>query len=588
VTTPVRPSSHRSAFAAAFLSFIFPGLGHLYLRAYLRAFVLALPLLAAIAALAGIILVKGVVWFGLWVGQTDVLGPFVVVNVIMCGYRAFAAIDAWRLAVEPAAPGQKGRFGTKPGEVHPLSVLGLATVLVVLIAGHVFAGYWDLKLYNFAQDIHAPVQIAEDTPDPSASAEPTDSPPPTVTFPPQMTYAPAATIQPWTGTGRLNILLVGFDASGRRTDSMMVVSIDPKTHQVAMFSILRDATGVPMPPRSRLSQLWGPYFNSKLTSLWSFSDKYRTLFPHGGSDALKQALGYVFFGNQNAIQYYVSVGFPGFTKLVDTLGGVTINVPAPVFDNGFPGNNSGRNGHLRVFFQAGIQHMTGDEALTYARIGHVYGSSVYARSVRQQQVVVALEQQANFDEISSHLSELIDQLGQTVKTDIPQDPDKELSLLELAKSVKLGDIKSYVWATSHPDYAAIRAVVKSVLNSGTKSSDQLQGAISEKAPIIVENGTGVSGQDTSVASFLQNLGLDAQASASQPGTLGGTTKLLCVNGAATQFPATFAELEAMLGLSGPPSDSGTGDVQNLNEPGEVTGFVIQTGANLPTMSIPPG
>ena len=247
--------------------------------------------------------------------------------------------------------------------------------------------------------------IEQSTPGPSATPEPT------LTFPPQQTLAPAATIQPWTGTSRLNILLVGADTRGGiRTDSMIVVSIDPVSHQVALFSILRDATGVPMPPKSRLSQLFGPTFNSKLTNLWEFADKYRNLFPGGGADALKQALGYTFFGDQNAIQYYVEVGFSGFEKVVDTLGGVTINVPAPVFDNGFPSNQTD-NVHLRVFFPAGIQHMDGNEALTYARIGHVLGSSVYARTIRQQQVVVALEQQANFNDISAHLGDLVDTLG---------------------------------------------------------------------------------------------------------------------------------------------------------------------------------
>ena len=86
-------------------------------------------------------------------------------------------------------------------------------------------------------------------------------------------------------------------------------------------------------------RLSGPTFNSKLTNLWEFSDKYRNLYTGGGADALKQALGYTFFGDQNAIQYYVEVGFSGFEKVVNTLGGVTINVPAPVFDNGFPSNS---------------------------------------------------------------------------------------------------------------------------------------------------------------------------------------------------------------------------------------------------------
>jgi LCP family protein required for cell wall assembly len=586
VTTVVRTSPRRSAFSAAFLSFLFPGLGQAYAGAYARAIALAVPPIIAMAIMIAMFASYGLVDFGLWVGQTSVLGPLAILNVVLLVYRAVASIDAYRLLVEPrppATPRGVRRLGRKPGQINPLSLAGLGAILVILVSGHAIVGYWDLKFYDAARDIHAPIVI--ETPSPEASVEPS----PSITFPPQETFAPAPTIQPWTGTSRLNILLVGYDSQGGglRTDSMIVVSIDPVSHQVALFSILRDAIGVPMPPKSRLSQLFGATFNEPLTNLWERADPYRKLFPNGGSDALKQALGYTFFGNQNAIQYYIAVGFSGFQKVVDTLGGVTIDVPAPVFDNGYPGNQ-GNGMHLRVYVPAGIQHMTGDQALTYARIGHVYGSSVYDRTIRQQQVVVALEQQANFNDISAHLSDLVDELGQTVRTDIPEGPDVVGPLIQLAKSVTPSDIKSYVWATSHPDYATIRAVVKSVLAPSNKAPDQLQTAIAEDAPIVVENGTGISGQDTTLATYLQNLGLNAQASAAQAAQLGGITKLLCVNGADTTYPSTLAELEQMLDLTGAPSTDPSAAIQIVTDPNEAVQFVVITGTNMPALSPPPG
>ena len=583
VTTTVRSPSHRSAFSAAFLSFLFPGLGQAYAGAYVRGLALAAPLLIAAAILVVYVLASGIVDFGLWLSQSSVLGPLAIVNIVLLAYRALACLDAYRLAIEPAAPSAAGirRFGRKSGQIDPLSIIGLGLILAILVSGHIIVGYWDLKFYNVTREIHAPLVIEQPTLGPSASPEPT------VTFPPQETLAPAATIQPWTGTSRLNILLVGADTRGGiRTDSMIVVSIDPVSHQVALFSILRDATGVPMPPKSRLSQLFGPTFNSKLTNLWEFADKYRNLFPGGGADALKQALGYTFFGNQNAIQYYVEVGFSGFEKVVDTLGGVTINVPAPVFDNGFPSNSSDAV-HLRVFFPAGIQHMNGNEALTYARIGHVLGSSVYARTIRQQQVVVALEQQDNFSDISAHLGDLVDTLGQTVHTDIPEGPDVLGPMIQLAETIKADDIKSYVWATSNPNYAAIRATVKAAIAPASSVPNALQAAVAESAPIIVENGTGISGQDTTVATFLQNQGLDAQPSADHPAQLGGPTELLCVNGADTEYPATLAFLQQTLGLTSAPSVNLSAPVQIIRDLNEETEFVVVTGANMPTLSAAP-
>jgi LCP family protein required for cell wall assembly len=582
VTTSVRSPSRRSAFSAGFLSFIFPGLGQAYAGAYVRALVLAAPLLIAIVAAIAYVLTSGIVNFGLWLSQSSVLGPLAIANVVILAYRALASLDAYRLAIEPATAETTGfhRFGRKHGQINPMSLAGLGLILIILISGHLIVGYWDLKFYNLAVDIHAPLVIPTNSPEPSSTPEPTP------TFPPQETLAPAATIQPWTGTSRLNIQLVGMDIAGSHTDSMIVVSIDPVSHQVALFSVLRDALDVPMPPKSRLSQLFGPTFTlGPLTNLWKDADPYRKLFPGGGADALKQALGYTFFGNQNAIQYYAEVGFSGFEKVVDTLGGVTIDSPAPVLDDGYPSNTSYAM-HLHIYFPAGIQHLDGYDALTYARIGHSPGSSNFFRAIRQQQVVVALEQQANFNDISAHLSDLVDELGQSVHTDIPEGPDVLGPMLQLAKTIKPTDIKSYVWGTSHPSYSAIRTVVKSAI-APAAAPDELQAAINEAAAIVVENGTGISGQDTTVANYLQDLGLNAQASTDQPAVLGGTTKLLCVNGADTQFPATLAELEQTLGLTGTPSASPSAPVQIVTDTNEGTQFVIVTGTDTPTLTAAP-
>ncbi len=590
MTTAGSAPATRSAFTAAFLSFLFPGLGQAYAGAYRRGLILAVPPVVALLGLVVAFLANhGLVDFGLWIGQTSVLGPLAVFNIVLLAYRAVVSIDAYRLAVQPAGRGWRGiaRFGTRPGQLHPLSTLGLVAVLTVMTAGHAFAGYWDLKLYNAATQVFQPPVI--ETPGPSSSlTTDTPLPVPTLTLAPNETLAPAPTIAPWTGTNRLNILLVGYDAqgSGFRTDSMIVVSIDPTTHRVALFSVLRDVVGLPLPPKSRVAQLFGPYFGDKLTNLWEEADPYRKLFPNGGSDALKQALSYTFFGTQNSIQYYIAVGFQGFEKVVDALGGVTINVPAPVFDNGFPGNH-GDGQHLRVYFPAGIQHMNGEQALTYARVGHVYGSSVYDRTLRQQQLVVALEQQANFDKILANMSQLVDDLGKTVHTDIPEGPDVLGPLISLARTIKPDDIKSYVWATSHPDFATIRQVVKSVIAPPSSTPDLLQLAVSENAPIVIENGTGTAGQDTNLATYLQSLGLNAQAAAAGPAQPGSTMKLICLNGADKQYPNTLSELQSVLRLSGTPSADPMAAVQAKADATEPVGFLIVTGTNTPNLTPAP-
>ncbi len=139
-----------------------------------------------------------------------------------------------------------------------------------------------------------------------------------------------------------------------------------------------------------------------------------------------------------------------------------------------------------------------------------------------------------------------------------------------------------------PDVNAIRTAVKSALSGTPKSADQLQAAIDEDAPIVVENGTEISGQDTALATYLQALGLNAQASTDQPAQLGGTTRLISINGAAAQYPATFLQLEATLGLSGQPATDTSAAVQAITDPNQGVQFVIITGTNTPTLTAPPG
>ena len=99
-----------------------------------------------------------------------------------------------------------------------------------------------------------------------ASPSPTASPTPTVDEPaveptdtpgrPRRRRSgapvPNVTIPPWDGKERLNILLIGADQrpgeGTYNTDTLIVVSIDPVTKQVAMFSLPRDTVDVPIPP----------------------------------------------------------------------------------------------------------------------------------------------------------------------------------------------------------------------------------------------------------------------------------------------------------------------------------------------------
>src|SRR4029079_16263882 len=99
-------------------------------------------------------------------------------------------------------------------------------------------------------------------------------PPPASPPPPQGSDLPNATIPPWNGTERLNILLIGWDQRPNEgtynTDTFIVVSIDPTPGQVAMFSLPRDSTDIPLPPGSRLAKAYpGAVYPRKINALFT-------------------------------------------------------------------------------------------------------------------------------------------------------------------------------------------------------------------------------------------------------------------------------------------------------------------------------
>ena len=288
--------------------------------------------------------------------------------------------------------------------LQPLSVAGLLAVCLVIAGGHAVVAYYGTQFQSALSCIFDPdgtnqCDAPTDTPDPSdggpASSRVTARPP----RPPARrrlgTPLPTAALPQWNGKDRLNILLIGADQRPKEgtfnTDTLIVVSIDPTTKQVAMFSLPRDTVDVPIPAGPARS-VFGSVYRGKINSLW-LNARYRAdAFPgtdkSRGFNALKSVLGELYGLD---IQYYVMVNFEGFKNIVDTLGGVTINVQNPVLDDHYPGGPAGAS--IRVYIPAGVQHMNGAQALIYARSRHT--SSDFDRAQRQQRVILSIREQAD-------------------------------------------------------------------------------------------------------------------------------------------------------------------------------------------------
>src|SRR5919202_612926 len=133
----------------------------------------------------------------------------------------------------------------------------------------------------------------------------------------------------WTDKGRVNVLLLGSDhrdGAGDlpRTDTIIVVTLDPASHTAGMLS----------PPRDLWVSIPG-YGNERINAAFALGENAKK---GGGPDlarkTVEQLIGV-------PIQHYALVGFSGFEKLVDQVGGVVLDVERPIRDDEYPDGNYG-------------------------------------------------------------------------------------------------------------------------------------------------------------------------------------------------------------------------------------------------------
>ena len=602
-TQETRPRA-RSPFAAAFLSLLFPGLGQWYAGATARALAFAAAPILLVALLAGVGLrMDRIALLGL-VFDPNVLTGIFVGNLIVLVYRVVAIVDAYRVAefVNAQAASGDGRAGRARIARHPLSIAGLVAVLLVMATSHLVVAHYDqfaMDLVNQGCDsIFIGAGTAQDCTDqPAASdsptatgssdigAVPTDTPTPVASL--VGTLVPNVSIAPWNGTDRLNILLIGADeqGGGHNTDTLIVVSIDPVTKRVAMFSLPRDTVDVPV-PAGPARNVWGRTYAGKINSFFANNRTRSDLWPGNdrtrGYNALKSILGELY---DLDIKYFVEVNFQGFKDIVDAVGGVTINVQIPVSDDRYPGTN----GMLeRLYIPSGIQHMDGAAALHYARSRHA--STDFDRGQRQQRVLLSLREQMDPQTIIPQLPTLIAALKKTVRTDIPLDQMDEL--LGLASQVDTKNIRSYVFspplysqdtcADSRgcvvlPNIQRIKSAVRAAFTMDPADEALRQSLAAEGAVVWVLNGTNDNNRGSDLAGYLDFRGVAASAPRQRPpGAVPGDTRIVVYNGA--DVPATVAYLEQTFGVKS----------TTATDPAVKTDIIVTIGTATPRLAAPLG
>jgi LCP family protein required for cell wall assembly len=277
---------------------------------------------------------------------------------------------------------------------------------------------------------------------------------------PRLPIEPKITIPPINGKKRINILVLGSDTDAKKEEarplaqSMIVVTIDPFHYKVSMLSIPRD--------------FWVNIPGHGL-------GKIDLAYKYGGV-SLARALVEKYFGIP--IHHWAWVGLSGFTKVIDTFGGIALDVNHPILDDFYPNDIGAADPYAfeRVFIPEGWRHLSGRQALQYVRSRHGDLIGDFGRSQRQQQVLTQIRQKLTTLNVLFNLPSLVDDLVGEVKTDLGL---TELYQLEsLSRHIPTGSVQKVVLqaptyctygfsspATGSqsilvPNWAAIRPVVK--------------------------------------------------------------------------------------------------------------------------------
>jgi LCP family protein required for cell wall assembly len=120
------------------------------------------------------------------------------------------------------------------------------------------------------------------------------------------------------------------------------------------------------------------------------------------------------------IDYYAWVGLQGFSNVINTFNGITLDIQHPVLDDRYPNDIHSPDpyGYRRIFIPPGWQHMNGTQALEYVRSRHGDAVGDIGRSSRQRQLLTALRQKINTLSVVTRLPALVSDLQDSVRTDL--------------------------------------------------------------------------------------------------------------------------------------------------------------------------
>ena len=290
-----------------------------------------------------------------------------------------------------------------------------------------------------------------------------------------------------------------------RTDTLMVVTVDPKTHSTGILGIPRDLW-VNIPAKD------GGTYQDRINTAYVEGETAK--YPGGGVGLLKQVLAADPFNIK--IDKYVIIDLKGFESVIDDLGGIDVDVPDEVYDPYYsetelPGD------YFPVHVYPGMQHMDGKHALAYARVR--FSSDDLDRIQRQQRVIFAAIAKAESLNVLKNAASLWSKYKDTVQTDIADYEIPKYAILandvkDNIHAVSLGPA-TVPWTTPGGaevlvgNTETIHQIVDSVFSDKAANVAAQPSATPEPVRVEVQNGTGSDGLANGVVKYIIGRGYPA-------------------------------------------------------------------------------
>lgn len=201
----------------------------------------------------------------------------------------------------------------------------------------------------------------------------------------------------------VSILLLGVDTTDNgvrdtetdyhgNSDTMIVVTVNPKTNKTTMMSV----------PRDSMAQIW-----KSSTKNTKKIQKINSAYNIGNEEA---AVATTEKFLNIPIQYYVKVDFNSLKQIVNAVGGVDVKVPFSF--------SYGDTGEKESHFTKGKMHLNGKQALDYSRMRYEDPQGDYGRQLRQRQIITAIIKSAASAKTFTHYQKVLDSISSSMTTNL--------------------------------------------------------------------------------------------------------------------------------------------------------------------------